>query len=267
MQLYHNTTPLVWLEFPLLSKNPALLHGSYTRLFGTSPKPYDSLNLSSHGSDSISHVEKNKQMIVSHFHERSSQIQTSFPHYVEMNQVHGKELYIIRTIEEKSAPSISHISCDAIATSLPNIILSIKHADCQPIILFDPKKKVIAAIHAGWRGIAQKITTHVISSLMNEWGVNPSDLLAGIGPSIGPSDMEFKSWQKDLPEFLHPYVNTSLSTVDLWKASIDELIGCGVPSDHIDCAYLSTYTLHNLFFSYRRAQDTGRNITAVMLLP
>ncbi len=260
MKFYNNDSMLSWFEFPILQPHTIVQHACYTRLHGTSVNPYHSLNISNRVGDDPIAVSSNIQSIVDHFQKRSKAPAL----YIDMQQVHGRELKLIHSTEE--ALSMNSSMCDAIATVTPGIILTVQHADCLPILLFDPITRVIAAIHAGWRGVAQKITSHVIENICATWRVDPANLIACIGPSIGPNDMEFKNWEEELPPFLHKYIDCRNTMLDLWQASIDELMLSGLHPFHIACTDISTYTRDDLFFSYRREKRTGRNATSIMLI-
>src|SRR4029077_6687824 len=99
--------------------------------------------------------------------------------FVSLHQIHSD---VVRIFE--SAPT-KQCKGDAIATTTRGLLLGVRTADCAPVLVVDPKKKVVAAIHAGWRGTLQRIVTKTIGQMQMEFGCNPKDLLAAIGPTIG----------------------------------------------------------------------------------
>jgi len=140
-----------------------------------------------------------------------------------------------------------------------------------PVLLFDPRRKVIAAIHAGWRGTAQNIVLVAIQKLVESFGSDPADLIAGIGPSISPDVYEVREdvhSQFD-PEFYQDTnpVQPDKRVLNLWKANQHQLIDGGILSERIEIAQLCTWSDSGRFFSARRdGVKTGRMATGIMLL-
>jgi YfiH family protein len=159
---------------------------------------------------------------------------------------------------------------DAIITMLRGVCIAVKTADCVPVLLFDQKQKVVAAIHAGWRGTVQNIVLETINRLASEFGTQPSDLWAGIGPSISPEVYEVgkEVWGQFATEF---YSDTTPAQkdkrlLDLWKANHHQLVMAGVPSSQIETAGICTLVDQDQFFSARRdGPKTGRMATGIML--
>lgn len=163
---------------------------------------------------------------------------------------------------------------DALVTNLPGICLTVLSADCVPILLFDPEKEVIAAVHAGWRGTVAGIAAETVRTMQKEYGCRPETIRAGIGPSIGKCCFEVK---KDVAErFLQVFGNTSSVVaakkekekyyVDLWEADRLFLISAGLSAENIELARLCTRCHPEEFFSYRyNGNDAGRFGAGIML--
>lgn len=163
---------------------------------------------------------------------------------------------------------------DALVTNLPGICLTVLSADCVPILLFDPEKEVIAAVHAGWRGTVAGIAAETVRTMQKEYGCRPETIRAGIGPSIGKCCFEVG---KDVAErFLEAFRNTSsvVTTaereekyyVDLWEANRLFLISAGLSAGNIELALLCTRCHPGEFFSYRyNGNDAGRFGAGIML--
>jgi polyphenol oxidase len=162
---------------------------------------------------------------------------------------------------------------DALVTSRKNICLCVQTADCVPVLVYDSNKKVIAAIHAGWKGTLNRITAKTIEKMRLEFSCNPDDLNAVIGPSIGPERYEtglevadlFKSHFDNWPEFL-VLQNNRRYHIDLWNANHYQLKQQGIPAGHIQVLQECTYLRHNKYFSARReGSDTGRMVSGIMI--
>jgi YfiH family protein len=158
---------------------------------------------------------------------------------------------------------------DAVITNIPEACLAVKTADCVPVLLFDSKRKVVAAVHAGWRGTAQNIVSKTIQCMTEEFGTEPSDLFAGIGPSISPEIYEVgvEVWKQFETTFYHPISGKDdKRLLDLWSANFHDLINAGVPAGQIEIARICTLADPVHFFSARRdGAKTGRMATGIML--
>lgn len=241
---------LTWLEFPHLAEYPELMHAIFTRNNGCSPPPFDSLNVGLHVGDKIEFILRNRTAIISCFGTQE---------LIEINQVHGDH---ILTIHQPAIPDQVVIpgpmfQGDAVITNATGKLLLIQVADCQPILLFDPIKQVVANIHSGWKGSLLNIIQQTITVMKEKFGCRPDHLLAGIGPSLGPCCAEFIHYRDEIPEQFWCYKNDR-HYFDFWAISQDQLISAGVLSEHIQISELCTRCRSDLFFSYRRQKITGR---------
>ncbi|NNM43190.1 MAG: peptidoglycan editing factor PgeF [Chlamydiae bacterium] len=238
-----------WLEFSLLQNIPEIVHGVFLRSGGESQKPFDTLNVSEDVGDDPSHVRENLEKI--------SQI-LQVPKLVFGKQVHQT---CITPISEGS-PTCTE-NTDAFYTKTSQIGLVIRHADCQAAIFVDPKKRIIANAHCGWRGSVQNIYGETIKKL-KELGCNPKDLLVCISPSLGPNHAEFINYKQELPESFYSFQKIPYY-FDFWEISKHQLQQAGILPNHIEVASICTYENAEDFFSYRREKITGRNATVVAL--
>jgi polyphenol oxidase len=179
-------------------------------------------------------------------------------HLVAMHQVHGIHLHFVENGHHAEVP------CDAIATNEPNTVLVVQHADCQPCLFFDPIKGVIAAVHSGWRGSVQNIYQNTLTALNRRYGCNPEDVIACIGPSLGPCHAQFIHHAQELPESFSAY-KTGDCLFDFWAIAKDQLLACGLQREHIEKARLCTYCQHDDFSSYRRDKTLMRNVSCIAL--
>lgn len=180
------------------------------------------------------------------------------------NQLHGTRLHIIASTFRQAHGDMG-LEGDALATAQTGFPLIIRIADCASIMLFDPVKKVIANIHAGWRGLAAEVIRQTVRQLQQRFGVRSENLFAAISPMLGLCCSRFSNPEKELPEFLHFYIGKN-NHVDLWAIVEAQLAQCGVPETHVENARICTFCHPEEFVSYRREGDGKRFATAIMLL-
>ena len=164
----------------------------------------------------------------------------------------------------------SRIPCtDALITNHPNIPLMVLTADCVPILLYDATTRSAAAIHAGWRGTANGIVGLTIEKMKNVFGSNPKDLVAAIGPGIGPCCFEVGD---DVAEHFSRWPNTVIRRPDWTKPHIDlvlanrlQLEQAGVLPQNIETSGECTLCSPQQFFSHRRNQTLGRIGTGIII--
>jgi YfiH family protein len=150
-------------------------HAVITRRGGVSPAPWDSLNVGGFIGDDMARVVENRR--------RSFRaLSRPFESVYDVWQVHSKE--VVTTVKPRPL-EIPHLKADAILTDQPGVTLFMRFADCVPIFLYDIRHKVIGLVHAGWQGTVKRIAASTIQSMQTRYGSHPSDILAGIGPSIG----------------------------------------------------------------------------------
>ncbi len=181
------------------------------------------------------------------------------------HQNHGTEVFCLK---EQLHDDLEVNGYDALVTDQVGIGLMVQQADCQAVLLFDPRQKVIAAIHCGWRGSVQNILAETVAVMVEEYGTIPPEVHGVISPSLGPCCAEFVNYKDELPsDFLHFMVRQDY--FDFWKISKNQLSVAGVNSKNIDvignCTSCSTD-----YFSYRKACQetagiTGRNSSVVYL--
>ena len=175
--------------------------------------------------------------------------------FAEVHQVHG-----VRTLFEPEPQDPSRTpteQADGMATSRPGLALMIKTADCQPILVAHESGRFIMAIHAGWRGNRQDYPRVAIEEFCERYGVDPGELWAVRGPSLGPAASEFVNFAQEWgPEFL-PWYDDARRTMDLWSLARHQLESAGLRPGRVLGVDLCTFDNAELFFSYRRARKTG----------
>jgi len=173
------------------------------------------------------------------------------------NQLHSESVVIIDQIPNHP------LEGDAFITDKKQIPIAVKVADCQGILIFDPKTNAIASVHSGWRGSALNIIGNTVKKMAEIFNSNPADLLVGISPSLGPCCAEFSDPINELPEFANPFIQDK--KVDLWSLSLHQLSEAGVPKNQIEMINECTKCNSDKYFSHRN-KDGGRMAVFIELL-
>jgi hypothetical protein len=151
---------------------------------------------------------------------------------------------------------------DALVTSTPDVAVSIRTADCFPILLADLETRAVAAIHAGWRGTATGVVISTLARMRSEFGTDPSNVHAAIGPGIGACCYEVG------PEVAKQFGESDSCKLDLAGENRRQLIALGVQPQRIDVVGGCTFCNPAQFFSWRRDHNTsGRMISFIRVLP
>lgn len=260
-----NKNSIPYLQSSGLAACDFLAHAFCARKGGVSEGDYQSLNMSFREGDEEFHVLQNWNKLAAAFG-------IPMENFLVLNQVHGDGILVIPPRGEYFT-SREGLDYDAIVTDRVHLAICIKTADCVPVFVVDPERKVIAAVHAGWRGTAAGITAKVVRLMHNQYGSRPSALLAAIGPSIGrccyevdePAAAAFCS-HKNAQAFLFPGKRKDRWMLDLAQANRGQLAESGVPDVGIDASGLCTVCRQDAFFSHRGSGGvTGRQINFLML--
>lgn len=191
--------------------------------------------------------------------------------YIFARQTHSDHVAVV-TSENRSA---TFPDTDALITNEPGLFVCIQTADCVPILLFDPQKKVVAAIHAGWRGTVSKIAKKAVQQMIQTFGCDPVNIMAGIGPSIHIHAYEVGREVAEAVEanftnssaLLKPSLNEGKAYFDLWEANQTVLMESGLREENIEVMGLCTFEHADLFYSARRqGMDTGRMVSGIRLV-
>ena len=204
------------------------------------------------------------------------------PFYVvQPHQVHG---CVIREVTNPLTTRDELEGVDALTTDVPGVAISVRTADCIPVLLYDPVHRAVAAVHDGWRGTVQKLSRKVIDFMQGRYGTVASDLQAVIGPGIGPDSFQvgqevvdaFREAGFPMDEILKdcgpkaPTADNPMACglhIDLWLANRWLLESAGVKPDNIQVAGVCTYRNNDRFFSARReGLKCGRIINVIKLL-
>lgn len=206
----HTKNDLVWLTSDVL-ENDAVTHGFSTRKGGVSPTPWDSLNLDDRRGDDIANVQEN-------FRRLCAALDTDVQRAVLSRQVHRSDVRRV-TVEDCGKglwrPQ-DYDSADGLVTDVPGIPLIVFSADCNVLLLHDPVRRVIGAAHAGWRGTAAGIAAETVRVMAQDYGCDPADIRAAVGPAIGQCCFETDN---DVPEALRATLGAAAEPFMVWNGS------------------------------------------------
>ncbi len=245
-----------------LSKIKNLKHSFFNSVGGHSKDIYKSLNCGPGSKDNKKNIKKNLKIVKKKIGKEAKNI-------FLVHQIHSnKFIFIDKTYDNKEKPK-----ADAIITNRKNFPIAVLTADCAPILVYDNKMRMIAAIHAGWKGAFKGIIARVIKFMIKK-GCKPENITAAIGPSISQKNYEVKEEfkrrfiQKDKKNYIFFKNKKNKLYFDLSKYIYASLITIKIKN--IDILKIDTFDIKNKFFSARRAlklkhADYGRNISIIML--
>jgi len=250
--------------------NQFAIHAFSMRFGGISNDNYNSLNLSYNVGDKIENVVENRKRIF-------SALGINYKRVVAAQQVHGDKIAIINKGDEgRGALNYENSipGSDALITNVPNIPLLMCYADCVPVLILDPVKKVIGLVHAGRGGSLLKISSKTLSKMKEIYKCEPSSCLAIIFPSIGPCCYCFEN-REIIADWLtkENIINEVVTTkeknswqIDLKKANYFQLINEGIKDQNIFTSPECTVDNPNIYFSHCRDKgETGRMAAIFML--
>lgn len=234
----------------LLSGYPEIIFGMSTRNGGVSPGKFG-LNMSFRVGDVSENVCTNRKLFFDALGVDIKNI--AFPY-----QEHTNIVQVVDSVSEFER-------CDALVTSKQNIFLAISVADCAPIILFDPISKVIVGIHAGWKGTVQRITEKAVKLLQNQFGVQPKNIIAFIGPSAGVCCYEVEEEvASQFPKECVNRKNNQKFLLDVKRTNMIQLLENGLLKEHIEIHEDCTISKSDLYHSYRQdGIESGRMLAVI----
>ncbi|GAC1424311.1 MAG: peptidoglycan editing factor PgeF [Ktedonobacteraceae bacterium] len=279
-----------FLQFNNFLHFPNLIHGVFTRDGGYSNPPYKGLNTlgSLRGGDNLDTVVRNRQLVL-----RSLALD-GYP-CITLWNVHGADVLVPDTYnnwrtdwayrsyyEQAWTPQEIHKG-DALITRQRGVAIALSFADCTPIALYDPIEQVIGVAHGGWRGTARGIALATIDAMRENFGCQPRNIYAGIGPTIGPCCYEVSQNVQDLfigrqsfedvptqEQYYGPVRESAVFSIvtlpdkeslrlDLWETNRRQLLMAGLLPEHIEVAEICTSDHIDRFFSHRAEHGkTGR---------
>jgi YfiH family protein len=197
---------------------------------------------------------------------------------LRVKQVHGNVVRVVTREGVTATTTAGQPEGDAIVSNAPGLVLAVVVADCVPILLSDRTSGAVAAIHAGWRGTCAGIATTAVQAMDRTFGARPEDLVAAIGPSIGPEDYVVGETLVDafaaaghdhvsLARWFRPASAADRRRLDLWRANRDQLERAGVRPESIFTADVSTFAHPDWLESFRRDAGRAGRMVAVIGVP
>ncbi len=184
---------------------------------------------------------------------------------VRAEQIHGNQIVVVN--EGDAGKTIS--GADGLITNVPGVYLGIVAADCEQVLIFDPVRRAVGAVHVGWRGNVSGVIGRAVAALNKNFQCRNRDLSVYIGPSLGPCHARFSDPQRELPLGFQKYITKrehQAGWLDFWQATIDQLVDLGVSADRIEKTGICTACEKNRFFSCRAEKKiVGEQIALIGL--
>lgn len=259
-----------YLEYPLLTDTKIVHHGFSTRLGGVSQGCYASMNLSFTRGDDEAAVRENYRRI-------AKSIGVKCENMVLSQQTHTTN---VRVVTEKDkgkgiVKPLDYTDVDGMVTNIHGICLVTFYADCVPLYFVDPVQKAIGLSHSGWRGTVGKIGKETIRKMEEQYGSDPKDILAAVGPSICKDCYEVSEdvileFQKNFKERywkdLFYRKENGKYQLDLWKANEIIFKESGILPEHIAVTNVCTHCNSEILYSHRTSGDRRGNLAAFLAL-
>ncbi|MFQ5466220.1 MAG: peptidoglycan editing factor PgeF [Thermodesulfobacteriota bacterium] len=247
----------------LLAEGRGVTHAFLTRAGGSSPAPFDTMNLGADCGDDPVNVAANAKRLSEVFGFRPERLTTA-------KQVHG---FMMVTVRDRGGAVYSGIESDALATPTPGVPVGVLTADCVPLLIHAPAAGAVAAVHAGWKGAAAGIARRSVNVMAGKFSTSPGEMVAAIGPRIGPCCYTVgaevpDAFREDFGEGLEYFSekDDGTFTLDLGEATRAQLIEAGMTEANIEVIDACTACDPDLFFSYRRdGERTGRQLSFIMV--
>jgi YfiH family protein len=259
------------IQSDLLGDSNRVVHAFSTRQGGVSLAPYATLNLGASVGDDPTAVEENRRRFFGTFGVESSQV-------VRVKQVHGDGVLTVTEdlVSRRGFPGVlldEQYEYDALVTNLPELALVVSTADCLPLLIHDPVRGAVAAVHAGWRSTAKRIAARALEALATAYGTDPKDCRVAIGPGIRGccyevGDEVTKAMAAALPTWEAHAEGTRPNhwRLDLGGVNRALLEAAGIRARRIADVGLCTACRTDLFFSHRAEKArTGRMMNLILM--
>lgn len=224
--------------------------------------------------DMALHTGHDKHAVIENRKTLSRQLGIGLNQWVFAQQTHSDHLYEVKKADAGRGTLIYEdgiADCDALYTHEAGIALGVFHADCVPVLLYDPITQIICAIHSGWQGTVKEITSKCVHHLVQKEGIDPVNLHAYIGPAIALHSFEVgmdvvekvKAMSFDTSSYIIGH-NQEKAYVDNKGLNANMLINAGVLKEHIRINPNDTFMKNDSLFSYRRDHDCGRHLSFII---
>lgn len=257
-----------FLSFPILEETGLVSHGFSTRLGGVSRAPYDTMNLSFTRGDRTEDVMENYRRI-------AAALGTSPERMVLTQQTHT--VNVRKVTEQDAGKGIlyprDYTDVDGLITNTPGLMLVAFGADCVPLYFLDPVHRAIGLSHSGWRGTVKRMGEVTLAAMKEEYGTNPADVIACIGPSICRDCYEVGAEVAE--EFIREFgpeqkmalmdeKENGKYQLDLWASNRQVLLDAGIREEHLQITDICTCCNPDLLFSHRRCGEKRGNLGAFL---
>ncbi len=245
-------------RFDHYSKEKTLIHAVSKKSFG---EEY-AFSLALHTDETKEKIIANRESLVQQLSVEEKTV------FITANQIHSDHIAVIDKKKMRGWHDLKDAvqECDALVTDQTGVVLTILTADCVPVLLFDPVKKVVAAVHAGWKGTEANIITKTIRVMSDRFGSDPSDILAGVAPAIGRCCYEVgedvASYFLNYPDAIEQYGEKYM--LDLSQINRKQMILAGLLDAHIEMSGICTACEVEEYFSYRKEDGcSGRFMSMI----
>ena len=260
-----------YLQFSALMKPEVCRHLFSTRIGGVSEGDLGSMNLSYTRGDKKENVDENFKRI-------AAVLNCSVNDFVLSHQTHTTNVRVVTDSDKGKGitKERDYEDVDGLITNVPGIVLSTFYADCVPLFFLDPVKKAIGLSHSGWRGTVNKMGMVTVKKMREEYGCNPKDIIAVIGPSICADCYEVSMDVAE--EFMAAFAdadnlqkivipkNKEKAMLDLWQANLAVLLGAGIRAENISIPDICTACNKEILFSHRASNGKRGNLGAFLML-
>ncbi len=259
----HEKNGVVYYSFPQIDAYPFIKAALSTRLGGVSEGIYHSMNLSYTRGDEKAAVDEN-------FRGMCDAMGLPFEGLVISAQEHHTTLKNVTARDcGKGVMTTGFKDVDGLLSDEPGVVLCTQYADCVPLIFADPKKHVVAASHAGWRGTVDEIGRLTVERMCSDYGCDPADILVGIAPSIGKCCFEVDAPVYDAFSKMQVFDGACFTAdgndkfhIDLWEVNRRVLLSAGVKAENMTVTDLCTRCHPDLFWSHRKTGPDRGSLAA-----
>ncbi len=267
----HRDGAIKYLTFKSLDDLGCVRDIFTTRYGGVSTGYHASMNLSFTNGDDAVAVRENYRIISRVLGVKPDHIVRTYQtHTVNVVRVGQDQVFHDEVLHPQPFRDV-----DGLVTDEPGIALATFYADCVPLYFVDPVRRAIGLSHSGWRGTVAGMARVTVEKMRDEFGTDPAEIYAAIGPSICADHYEVsdvvayefkKSFADDSDRILTPGRSEGKYQLDLWEANRILMMRAGIPEDHIEVSGMCTYADTDMFFSHRASEGRRGNMAAFLML-
>lgn len=265
-----NVKGVEYLVYPLIEKSNIVKHGFSTRLGGVSEGVCSTMNLSFARGDREEAVQEN-------FRRMAAALGVRMQDMVFSKQTHTTNVRIV-TEEDRGkgiVKPLDYEDVDGLVTNVPGLCLTTFYADCVPLFFVDPVHKAVGLSHSGWRGTVGRIGEETVKTMTSEYGTNPGDVIAAVGPSICQDCYEVSedvidqfraNFERQYWEDLFYKKENGKFQLNLWKANEIIFQEAGIKKENMAIANVCTCCNPEVFFSHRASKGKRGNLAAFLAI-